>query len=140
MAEEQQSRNTPTAPREQLSPDQGQVDRSGDELQRTKLELETQLLRRQLRPRFFWIELAKAVAAPVAVLGLIWTIYVGVGQLRESRRLRDEERFDKAVTRLAGSTATERLAGVAGLQLFLEPAQKNWHRPTLRFFVNALAS
>jgi uncharacterized protein YjbI with pentapeptide repeats len=64
---------------------------------------------------------------------------VGLTNINESRLSRDDERFDKAVARLGGSSAPERLAGVAGLALYLSPQQRQRHRATLSFLVNALA-
>jgi hypothetical protein len=93
-----------------------------------------------LKPRYFLLEVAKAIAGPVAVLGLMWTIVVGISQQGALQQSKEDERFDKAVTRLAGPSPTERLTGLAGLQLFLEPEYKSRHRGTLSFLVNALAS
>jgi hypothetical protein len=86
--------------------------------------------------RLDWFKLITAV---VALAGIMWTVYSGSRQLDDARQSRDDDRFDKAITRLAGSTAAERLSGVAGLGLYLEPQQKPRHRPTLRFLVSALA-
>jgi uncharacterized protein YjbI with pentapeptide repeats len=109
------------------------------ELRRGKLRLESKLLAGQLDR--CWLEYAKVFAGPIAVLfGVIVTIFVAVGQLDESRQLREEERFDRAVSRLGAPTATERLAGLAGLQLFLEPREKARHQATVHFLVDALAS
>lgn len=108
------------------------------ELPIRKLKLETEILARQLKPRYFLLEVAKAIAGPVAVLGLMWTIVVGISQQGALQQSKEDERFDKAVTRLAGPSPTERLTGLAGLQLFLEPEYKSHHRGTLSFLVNAL--
>src|SRR6266849_4648585 len=74
-----------------------------------KLKLETEILARQLKPRYFLLEVAKAIAGPVAVLGLMWTIVVGISQQGALQQSKEDERFDKAVTRLAGPSPTERL-------------------------------
>jgi len=68
----------------------------------------------------------------------MWTIVVGISQQGALQQSKEDERFDKAVTRLAGPSPTERLTGLAGLQLFLEPEYKSRHRGTLSFLVNAL--
>ena len=75
----------------------------------------------------------------MTVVGFAVTIILGLQQLDQSRQSRDDERFDKAVARLAGSTSAERLSGVAGLGLFLDAQHEARHRATLRFLVNALA-
>jgi uncharacterized protein YjbI with pentapeptide repeats len=110
------------------------------ELRKKNLELETKLLSQQLHPKYRMLEAAKAVAGSLAIFGVVVTLYLGVSQLGETHRSNDDERFDKAVARLASSTPTERLAGVVGLGLYLEPRQKPRHRATLRFLVNALAA
>jgi hypothetical protein len=97
------------------------------ELRCGKLELEAQLLRRQTGARFFWLEVAKAITGPVALLGLMVTIFIGTTQLRQAQRARDDDRFDRAVARLASPRTTERVAGVVGLQLFLGPDQRDRH-------------
>jgi uncharacterized protein YjbI with pentapeptide repeats len=142
MAEEQQSPigKGSTSHLQESIPEHVHAEPFEAELRNEKLKLEAQLLRQQIRPRSFLIELAKSVTGPVAVIGLIFTVYLGVVQLRETRHSRDEERFDKAITRLAGPSPTERLTGLAGLQLFLEPDQKERHRGTAHFLANALGS
>lgn len=81
----------------------------------------------------------KSIAAPVAIAGFFVTFAVGVLQLEQASGTREDERFDKAISRLAGSNATERLPGLAGLQLFLDSDYKSCHRATLEFLANALA-
>jgi len=109
------------------------------ELLKTKLKLETKVLAKQLEPRYWKLELLKAIVGSLTLVGIAVTLGLGLAQLSITRHSNDDERFDKAVTRLAGSTPTERLAGVVGLGLYLEPRQKQRHRATLRFLVNALA-
>jgi hypothetical protein len=108
-------------------------------LRKRKLRLETKLLVRQLRPAYQCLEIAKGVASGLTLVGIVVTLYLGLQQINEVHRSNEDERFDKAVARLAGSTPTERLAGVVGLGLYLEPQEKSRHQATLRFFVNALA-
>lgn len=105
-----------------------------------KLELEKGVLRRQLSSKFLWLEWAKALAGPVAILGLLWTIFVGYKQLNQAMWSRDEERFDKAISRLGSTNSLERLTGLAGLKLFLEPSQKGRQEATLNFLINVLAA
>jgi uncharacterized protein YjbI with pentapeptide repeats len=118
-----------------LSPD----DSVDSELRRKKLVLETQLLAQQLKSRYWVLEIVKTVVGALTLAGVVVTLYLGLNQIEDARQSRDDERFEKAVARLGGSTATERLAGVAGLGLYLEPRQKARHRATLHFLVNALA-
>ena len=109
------------------------------ELRKKKLELETKVLAQQLQPRYWKLELAKVIVGSLTIAGIVSTLVLGLLQLSRTRQSNDDERFDKAVTRLASSDPTERLAGVVGLGLYLEPRQRQRHRATLRFLVNALA-
>jgi uncharacterized protein YjbI with pentapeptide repeats len=127
--------NLPVSP-----PDDG----GESELRRKKIGLETQLLTQQLKPRYWLLEIVKVIVGALTLAGVVVTLYLGLNQIEDARQSRDDERFEKAVARLGGSTATERLAGVAGLGLYLEPRQKarhraTLHRATLHFLVNALA-
>jgi len=114
-------------------------DHGESRLRRKKLRLEARLLSQQLNPRNWWLEVAKLVVGAFALFGVVGTFYLGQKQLDEARQSRDDQRFDQAVARLGGSTAAERLAGVAGLELYLGPQEKPRHRPALHFLVNALA-
>jgi uncharacterized protein YjbI with pentapeptide repeats len=109
---------------------------NNDELSRRKLQLETRELEQNTGGWSRFLESLKAAAGIAALAALL----VGFLQLRDARRSRDDERFDRAVSRLGSVSPTERLSGVAGLELFLEPAESERHRATLRFLVNALAS
>jgi uncharacterized protein YjbI with pentapeptide repeats len=143
MAESQESpaQNATPAPEEEgHSRGQSGLDFREAELRCQKLELETQLLRRQASARFFWLEVAKAITGPAALLDLMVTIYIGTTQLKQAQRSRDDDRFDRAVARLASPRTTERVAGVVGLQLFLGPDQRDRHRATLQFLSNALVT
>jgi len=142
MAEPHQSpaQNAAPAPQaEEPSRDQASPDSREGELRCRKLELEIQQLRRQASAKSFWLEVAK-ITGPAALLGLMMTIYIGATQLRQAQRARDDDRFDRAVARLASPRTTERVAGVVGLQLFLGPDQRDRHRATLQFLSNALVT
>lgn len=106
------------------------------QLRQEKLRLEITFIKRQLKIP----ELVKVLTGPVAVIGVVVTVVLGSLQLHQANQSRDDERFDKAITRLAASTPGERLSGIAGVELYLDPQQKIRHRPALRFLVGALAS
>jgi hypothetical protein len=105
-------------------------------LNRQKLKLEIEGLEFNQR---FRIELLKSLAAPIAIIGFVVTFILGIAQYNQAARARDDERFDKAVGRLAAPEPTERLAGIAGLELFLGRDKQERHRDTLHFLINALA-
>jgi uncharacterized protein YjbI with pentapeptide repeats len=100
-----------------------------------KLELEIAALRRQIKIP----ELVRVLTGPVAVIGVVVTVILGSLQLHQANQSRDDERFDKAISRLAAANPAERLSGIAGVELYLDPQQKTRHRPALRFLVGALA-
>jgi uncharacterized protein YjbI with pentapeptide repeats len=106
----------------------------------SKLELEIRQLKDQTSRSNNLLEWVKAGATPIAVIALIWTMFVGYRQIRDNTETRDEERFDKAVSRLGSSNSSERLTGVAGLGLFLTERQKGRHVATLTFMTGAIAA
>jgi uncharacterized protein YjbI with pentapeptide repeats len=104
-----------------------------------KLRLESEVLRRQLRKSFLLIEWAKAVAGPVAVLGLFCTMYIALSQREDARQGRDDERFERAITRIGSNQTSERLTGIAGLQQFLDSGDARHQTNALQYLVNAAA-
>ena len=91
--------------------------------------------KRELRTKASWIELLKALPAIVAFMALGYTIIAGQRQAEQAQQARDDERFDKALARMASGSSNERLMGVAGLRLFLTPAYKAKHFNTLYFLI-----
>jgi len=85
------------------------------------------------------IEWLRASAGLAAVLGLFASVIYNSAQLSQLAASRDDERFDKAVSRFGSLNATERLTGLVGLQLFLEPSHKDKHHAVLLFLGDALA-
>jgi uncharacterized protein YjbI with pentapeptide repeats len=111
-------------------------------LKTRKLELEIQQLQRATSEKSWTLELLKTWAplltAIVAIGALIWSINAGVKQANLTQSGQDQERFDKALSRLGTASISERLTGVAGLSLFLTPDQRSRHAATLRFLATAL--
>ena len=89
--------------------------------------------------QFKIIEWLKASAGLAAVIALFIALYSNSRQLAQLAASRDDERFDKAVSRLGSQNPSERIAGLAGLQLFLEPSQRRRHEAVLLFLANAVA-
>lgn len=115
-----------------------------------KLVLEQATLRRQLSRQGMLLEWLKAATVPVALIGVFVTFTLGIEQLRQAEQARraqaeqlqetrDDERFDKALSRLASQNAKERVTGISGLQLFISAASPKRHSPTLHFLLNAVA-
>jgi uncharacterized protein YjbI with pentapeptide repeats len=115
-------------------------------LKTEKLELEIQELQRKMSRQYWGLELFKAWApsitaaatAIVAIVALFWTINAGRKQIAQTQNAQDQDRFDKALTRLGSASVSERLTGAAGLSLFLTPDQESRHGATLRFLATAL--
>lgn len=130
---EQPDARIPPGTREKAPVDDETTERIG------KLKLEQQELRFQGSWKGRAIECLKAAAGVAAIVGLGITFWATNRQLAQLAASRDEERFDRAVSRLGSDNAAERLAGVSGLQLFLDPAHTSRQRATLLFLVNAAA-
>jgi hypothetical protein len=102
-----------------------------------KLRLEKQVLQRQLKRSSLWLEWAKAIAGPVAIGGLITTIILGYVQINQNHKTRDDERFERAVSRVGAAQVSERLTGIAGLQQFLDSKDPARQANSLQYLVNA---
>jgi uncharacterized protein YjbI with pentapeptide repeats len=89
--------------------------------------------------QFKIIEWLKASAGLAAVIALVIAFYFNSRQMVQLSASRDDERFDKAISRLGSQSPSERIAGLAGLQLLLEPSQKSRHEAVLLFLANAVA-
>lgn len=89
--------------------------------------------------QFKAVEWLKALAGVAAIGGLFFAFMSNLNQLEQFRIGRDEDRFDKAVSRLGSENSSERLTGLSGLQLFLNSPQKEKQGATLLFLANAVA-
>jgi uncharacterized protein YjbI with pentapeptide repeats len=111
-------------------------------LRTEKLNLEIEQLKQQNSRGARIVELLKSWGTPLATIStlvaLIWTIHAGTVQLSQTQTAQDQDRFDKAITRLGSASVKERQAGAAGLSLFLSKGQERLHGPTLRFLASAL--
>jgi uncharacterized protein YjbI with pentapeptide repeats len=111
-------------------------------LKHEKLELEINQLRQVTSFRNWILQFIQALTPPITTaitLGaLIWTIHAGIVQMGQTQNAQDQDRFDKAISRLGSQSVNERLTGVAGLSLFLGKGQESRHAATLRFLASAL--
>lgn len=105
-----------------------------------KLMLEERVLIRQLSLQSTALEWIKALTFPVALMGLLGSFWIGWNQIKQSQETRDNERFDKALTRVGSKDFLERLTGVSGLRLFLNEGDKPRQSAALHFLVNAVAN
>jgi uncharacterized protein YjbI with pentapeptide repeats len=110
--------------------------------QKEKLDLEIKQLQ-QATSRFNrGLEFVKAWAPSLTTFvtlgALIWTINAGITQMRQTQNGQDQDRFDKAISRLGSNSVSERLTGASGLSLFLTTDQASRHAATLRFLGTAL--
>lgn len=65
------------------------------------------------------IEWLKGLAGLAAILGLFIAFFMNSRQLTQLAQSREDERFDKAVSRLGSPSPNERLTGIPGLEQFL---------------------
>jgi hypothetical protein len=139
-ADELQPSTESTSPTPEDTPEARQArtvaDKTASEIE--KLDLEKQLLRRQLSRPGHAMEWLKAAAIPSALLGAAIALYVGFNQIRQSELNRDAERFDKALSRLAGVEASDRITGVAGLRVFISDSRSPFQTQALEYLVDHL--
>lgn len=109
------------------------------DLEIRKLQLETQSLSRQLSRLGFTLEWLKSAGVLVALIGVGVSLYIGFRQARQVEQDRLNERFDRALTRLASDKVNERITAVSGLGLFLTEHNKSLQGPALHFLVNAVS-
>jgi len=109
------------------------------DLEIRKLQLETLSLSRQLSRLGFTLEWLKSAGVLVALIGVGVSLYIGFRQARQVEQDRLNERFDKALTRLASDKVNERITAVSGLGLFLTEHNKSLQGPALHFLVNAVS-
>jgi uncharacterized protein YjbI with pentapeptide repeats len=107
-------------------------------LKTKKLELEIDQLSQATSFLERWKSWATLLAAVLAFATFCWTVNAGIKQLNQTQNGQDQDRFDKALTRLGSSSVRERLTGAAGLSLFLTNGQEGRHAATLRFLSSAL--
>src|ERR1700723_3244226 len=102
-----------------------------------KLRLEIEQLQHQNSRGARIVDFLKNWGTPFATLltliALVWTIHAGVVQMGQTQNAQDQDRFDKAISRLGSGSIKERQTGAAGLSLFLSRRAVQWHGPTLRF-------
>lgn len=105
-------------------------------LEAQKLQLEITKLKTEVSngPKF---EIFKAVGTFLTSLGIVGTLWLGIAQQKQNRISRDDERFERAVTRLGSSQVAERLTGLAGLRPFLQTTDQNRQTNALNYLVNA---
>jgi uncharacterized protein YjbI with pentapeptide repeats len=112
-------------------------------LKTQKLQLEIDQLKQAISNENHFPERWKSWATLLAAVGAFatfsWTVHAGIKQLNQTQNGQDQDRFDKALTRLGSSSVRERLTGAAGLSLFLTGDQEARHGATLRFLSSALA-
>jgi len=96
-----------------------------------KLRVDRIGLKRQLS-RTEWL---KAFTAPVAFVAIVVSGVLTYQQIEQTQNARDDERFDKALTRLTSNNPNQRIMGVASLRLFLTANYKAKHYDTLYFLI-----
>lgn len=101
-----------------------------------KLRLEIKKLRFETSTARY-LEVFKGLGVVVTSLGIVGTILLGISQLRQTQLSRDDERFEREISRLGSPQATERLTGLAGIQQFLRAEDATRQENALRYLINA---
>lgn len=88
-------------------------------LDTNKLNIETQLLQRQVSRSGKLQEWFKAGAAPAALLGVIFSYLIGSAQVSQQGETRNVDRFEKGIARLTSINPSERIQGINSLNELL---------------------
>lgn len=108
-------------------------------LENEKLALESRILKRNSSRTHYAFETIKGFAVFGSILAAI-LVYSSshrqittqqqqlITQTNEAQANREEERFERAVVRISEDTIEERLAGIAGLSLFLLSSTNEYYR------------
>lgn len=111
-----------------------------------KLDIEKQVLALQLSSQYRRNELFKTLAGvggfltAIAAIGtLAFTTWKFQNEASETRDVRIEERFDRALDSLSRESASSRLAGVVSLKSFLTSENRQRHSRVLLSLSHALA-
>ena len=99
------------------------------QLQIAKLRYEVGLGRR--------LEVIKGFLSLFTAVGVVFTVYLGITQQRQAAAYRNDDRFDRSITRLSSHEPSERLAGLAGIQQFLYIPDVDRQKSALIYLVNA---
>ena len=83
------------------------------------------------------LEWVKAIGPWFTAVGIAVTLWLGLSQLKQTQRSRDDERFERSVTRLGSLQPAERLTGLAGLEQFLKGTDTARQQSVLAFIINA---
>ena len=105
--------------------------------QPSKQTLEQVQTRWQGGSQFKAIEWLKGLAGLAAIVGLFVAFFMNSRQLAQLAQSRDDERFDKAVSRLGSPNPSERLTGIPGLERFLNSSEPERQASALQYLVNA---
>lgn len=109
---------------------------NGDETNRQLLNLQIEKIKYEigLGRR---LEIIKGALSVFTAIGVIFTVYLGITQQKQAATYRNDDRFDRSITRLSSHEASERLAGLAGIQQFLSVKDAERQRSALIYLVNA---
>jgi uncharacterized protein YjbI with pentapeptide repeats len=64
-------------------------------------------------------------------------MYIAFSQRDDTRRAREDERFERAISRIGSTQVAERLTGIAGLEQFLKSKEPDRQAKSLQYLVNA---
>ncbi len=83
------------------------------------------------------LEVLKGFLSIVTAMGVVFTIYLGVSSQKQSAAYRSDDRLDRTIARLSSHEPSERLAGLAGMEQFLQGDDSDKQRSALIYLVNA---
>jgi uncharacterized protein YjbI with pentapeptide repeats len=107
------------------------------ELQKLALEIKSLSFKQSHGGRV--IELLQGIVPVLAILTLVWTVFMGLGQQEAQRRDAESARFERAYTKLGSGLPSERATGVAQASSLLHLAGGARDKDILTALANQLA-
>lgn len=126
----------PTAEKGQINPSHESTDLTESECSDALARLQITKLRYEIG-RGRRLEEIKGMLAIFTVVGVIFTVYIGLSQQKQAAAYRNDDRFDRSIARLSSHEPSERLAGLAGMQQFLYTKDAERQKSSLIYLVNA---
>jgi uncharacterized protein YjbI with pentapeptide repeats len=121
------------------SPESANADPKKEALEIRKLSLEIQALTFKQSRWGRVVELLQGVVPVLAILSLVWTVFVGLDQQEAQRRDAESARFERAYAKLGSRLPSERATGVAQASSLLHLAGGARDKDVLTALANQLA-
>lgn len=119
---------------------EGHEETTREMLEQRRLALEVLALERKASWQGRLVELLQAAAIPATIISVAFSVFFSLSQLHRADDARIDDRFDKALTRLASDQQAVRISGVSGLRLFISNGEASRRAEAVQFLIDALAA